>query len=228
MSRDQVFRWGGVVAGAVLMAFGIVVIVLAINGHNTVTTELKQQKIAGTPDMTPSAIKAEGPRQASRTSATRVHRRWANSRCRQRGALLRPVHEHPCTGGDRRLRVLGDGPVPGKAGRAKIAARAGGGRATPTTQSPISSASLCQTEPGTSGSPRPRSRPRSTRVTWRLSFAVQPRRRHRTHPRRDRVRHPRAGRDGSTTERGASRQHRLRARADRARDELGIKRGRCV
>ena len=60
MRRDQVFRWGGVGAGAVLIVFGIVVIVLAINGHNTVTTELKQQKITGTPDMTPSAIKAEG------------------------------------------------------------------------------------------------------------------------------------------------------------------------
>jgi hypothetical protein len=58
--RDQVFRWGGVVSGAILMVFGIVVIVLAINGHNTVTTELKQQNITGTPDMTPSAIKAEG------------------------------------------------------------------------------------------------------------------------------------------------------------------------
>ena len=35
-------------------------IVLAIGGHNTVTTELKQQKITGTPDMTPTAIKAAG------------------------------------------------------------------------------------------------------------------------------------------------------------------------
>ncbi len=60
MKRDQVFRWGGVAAGAVLVAFGIVVIVLALNGHHTVTTELKQQKITGTPDMTPTAIKAEG------------------------------------------------------------------------------------------------------------------------------------------------------------------------
>ena len=60
MRRDQVFRWGGVIAGAVLFVFGIVVIVLAISGHNTVTTELKQQKITGTPDMTPAAIKAEG------------------------------------------------------------------------------------------------------------------------------------------------------------------------
>jgi hypothetical protein len=60
VSRDRVFRWGGIASGAVLIAFGIVVIVLAINGHNTVKTELKQQKITGTPDMTPTAIKAAG------------------------------------------------------------------------------------------------------------------------------------------------------------------------
>jgi hypothetical protein len=58
--RDQVFRWGGVVSGVVLVVFGIVVVVLALNGHHTVTTELKQQKITGTPDMTPQAIQAEG------------------------------------------------------------------------------------------------------------------------------------------------------------------------
>ena len=54
------FRWGGVASGAVLIIFGIVVIVLAVNGHRTVTHELKQQKITGTPDMTPEAIKAAG------------------------------------------------------------------------------------------------------------------------------------------------------------------------
>jgi hypothetical protein len=60
VSRNQVFRWGGVVSGAILIVFGIVVIVLALNGHHTVTNELKQQKITGTPDMTPTAIKAAG------------------------------------------------------------------------------------------------------------------------------------------------------------------------
>ena len=54
------FRWGGVASGVILVVFGIVVIVLAVNGHRTVTTELKQQKITGTPDMTPEAIKAAG------------------------------------------------------------------------------------------------------------------------------------------------------------------------
>lgn len=60
MSRDKIFRWGGVASAAVLIAFGIAVIVLAIDGHQTVTSQLKQQKITGTSDMTPTAIRAEG------------------------------------------------------------------------------------------------------------------------------------------------------------------------
>lgn len=57
---QRVLKVGGLVSGAVLIVFGIVVIVLAVNGRNTVNTELKQQQIVGTPDMTPTAIKAEG------------------------------------------------------------------------------------------------------------------------------------------------------------------------
>jgi hypothetical protein len=60
VSRDKVFRWGGVASGAILVAFGVVVIVLAVNGHSTVSSELKKQQITGTPDMTPQAIAAEG------------------------------------------------------------------------------------------------------------------------------------------------------------------------
>jgi hypothetical protein len=57
---QRVLRIGGLVSGAVLIVFGAVVIVLAVDGRNTVHDELKQQQIVGTPDMTPSAIKAEG------------------------------------------------------------------------------------------------------------------------------------------------------------------------
>src|SRR5499427_3780182 len=60
VTSRKVLQIGGVISGGVLIAFGIVVIVLAINGRNTVHDELKQQQITGTPDMTPSAIKAEG------------------------------------------------------------------------------------------------------------------------------------------------------------------------
>jgi hypothetical protein len=52
-------EWGGYAAGAVLIAFGIAVIALALNGRSTVHDLLKDEKIMGTPDMTPAAIKEE-------------------------------------------------------------------------------------------------------------------------------------------------------------------------
>ena len=53
------FEIGGVVAAAVLIAFGIAAIFMGVNGRSTVTNSLKQEKIVGSPDMTPAAIKAE-------------------------------------------------------------------------------------------------------------------------------------------------------------------------
>ena len=50
---------GGVVAGVVLIAFGVAAIVLGVNGKNTVRSELKSQAIVGSPDMSPSGIAAE-------------------------------------------------------------------------------------------------------------------------------------------------------------------------
>jgi hypothetical protein len=48
-----------VIAAAVLIALGITTVVMSFNGHDTVGNSLKQEYIVGTPDMTPSAIKAE-------------------------------------------------------------------------------------------------------------------------------------------------------------------------
>jgi hypothetical protein len=53
------FEIGGVVAAAILIAFGIASIVMASNGQSTVNTSLEAQQIYGTPDMTPTAIKPE-------------------------------------------------------------------------------------------------------------------------------------------------------------------------
>jgi hypothetical protein len=50
---------GGFVAGAILIAFGIAVIVLGVNGRSTVNSGLGDEKITGTPDMTPAGIRAE-------------------------------------------------------------------------------------------------------------------------------------------------------------------------
>jgi len=55
----RLFEIGGVVAGVILIGFGIAALVLGINGRGTVHNSLKQEKIVGTPDMTPAAIAAE-------------------------------------------------------------------------------------------------------------------------------------------------------------------------
>jgi F0F1-type ATP synthase membrane subunit c/vacuolar-type H+-ATPase subunit K len=53
------FEIGGVVAAAILIAFGITAIVMGVSGRNTVHKSLKQEDIVGTPDMTPAAIAVE-------------------------------------------------------------------------------------------------------------------------------------------------------------------------
>jgi hypothetical protein len=55
----KIFEVGGLIAAVVLVAFGIAAIVLGANGINTVHTSLVQEKITGTPDMTPAGIAAE-------------------------------------------------------------------------------------------------------------------------------------------------------------------------
>ena len=55
----KVFELGGVLAAAVLIAFGIVAIVMGVDGRSTVNSSLKKELIVGSPDMTPAAITAE-------------------------------------------------------------------------------------------------------------------------------------------------------------------------
>jgi hypothetical protein len=50
---------GGFISGAILIAFGVAVIALGANGRSTVASNLKQEQIVGTPDMTPALIKDE-------------------------------------------------------------------------------------------------------------------------------------------------------------------------
>jgi hypothetical protein len=52
-------EWGGFAAGAILVTFGIVAIVMGFNGRSTVSDSLKLEKITGTPDMTPALIAKE-------------------------------------------------------------------------------------------------------------------------------------------------------------------------
>ena len=52
-------RVAGIAAGIVLIVFGLAAIVVGVAGRSTVRDNLAAERIVGTPDMTPKAIKAE-------------------------------------------------------------------------------------------------------------------------------------------------------------------------
>ena len=54
MSRP--FRLGGIVAGLVLIAFGVGAIVIGLAGRGEVNATIAQEQIVGSPDMTPALI----------------------------------------------------------------------------------------------------------------------------------------------------------------------------
>jgi len=55
----KLFEIGGLVAAVVLIVFGAVAIAMGANGRTTVNKSLQNEYIVGSPDMTPSAIRAE-------------------------------------------------------------------------------------------------------------------------------------------------------------------------
>src|SRR5439155_10533918 len=55
----KLFEWGGFGAGAILVAFGVVAIVMGFSGRATVADSLKLEKIVGSADMTPALIAKE-------------------------------------------------------------------------------------------------------------------------------------------------------------------------
>ena len=59
MRNNKIFKYGGIVASVVLIAFGAGSIAIGGWGINNVRDNLGLEQIAGSPDMTPSAIKAE-------------------------------------------------------------------------------------------------------------------------------------------------------------------------
>jgi hypothetical protein len=62
-TRSDLFRkllqWGGFGAGAILVAFGVVAIIMGFSGRATVADSLKLENITGSPDMTPALIAKE-------------------------------------------------------------------------------------------------------------------------------------------------------------------------
>ena len=64
----KVFEIGGLVAAAVLIAFGVASIAMSVNGRSTVRDSLKLEQITGSADMTPAGIKTE----ASKAGLTNI------------------------------------------------------------------------------------------------------------------------------------------------------------
>jgi hypothetical protein len=56
---SKLFKYAGIAAGVVLIAFGIGSIVTGVNGRETVHDNLALEQITGSPDMTPAALAAE-------------------------------------------------------------------------------------------------------------------------------------------------------------------------
>ena len=58
MTGRRILEIGGIIAGTLMIAFGIGALVMSINARNTVGNELKSQQIVGSADMNPTDIKA--------------------------------------------------------------------------------------------------------------------------------------------------------------------------
>jgi hypothetical protein len=77
------FEIGGLIAAAVLIAFGVAAIAMGFSGRSTVSSSLTQEQITGTPDMTPQAIGSEVA--AAQTAQTQLF-----TKLRAAGAKVTP------------------------------------------------------------------------------------------------------------------------------------------
>jgi len=57
MNGRRILEIGGLIAGILMIAFGVGALVLSINARSTVSNELSREAIVGSPDMNPADIK---------------------------------------------------------------------------------------------------------------------------------------------------------------------------
>jgi hypothetical protein len=58
MTKRKLFEYGGMLAGVVLIAFGIGALLMSFDARSTTRDEIKREQIAGSDDMSPSGIQA--------------------------------------------------------------------------------------------------------------------------------------------------------------------------
>ena len=69
MDSRRVLEIAGIIAGVLMIAFGIGALVMSINARNTVSTQIKAEQIVGSPDMNPTDI-AAAAKEAGLTEVT--------------------------------------------------------------------------------------------------------------------------------------------------------------
>jgi hypothetical protein len=72
--KKKFLKYGGILAGVVLVAFGIGALAMGIAGRHEMRQDVKREAIVGSPDMTPAGSKAEAKKAAS-TGASSPARR---------------------------------------------------------------------------------------------------------------------------------------------------------
>ena len=100
---SKLFRYGGIAASIILIAFGIGALYMGVNGRDQVRSDLAREQIVGTPDSTIPGQKVDTGSEAkafaascastrSRPPAARPTRRWAatSTRTASRPATRRP------------------------------------------------------------------------------------------------------------------------------------------
>jgi hypothetical protein len=128
----KVWEIGGIVAAAILVAFGIGALVMSINGRSTVGSNLKEQQIVGTADMTPAGITAEvkqaGLKNVSIPSCSVANKTVLNGATARCFAQYMQIHALEATGGFVYSQM---GQYEAQAGAPKAQLAAGGGTNNP-------------------------------------------------------------------------------------------------
>lgn len=148
MSRP--FRLGGIIAGLVLMVFGIGAIVIGFAGRSEVNDNLEQEQIVGTPDMKPSltaaAVKEAGLENVTVPTCDVAGKPIANGGDAKCFASYMRVHALKATGGETYAQMpqfaTADGKGTSEAADAVKDPKTGAPQSTPARQVWISETAL--------------------------------------------------------------------------------------
>lgn len=148
MSRP--FRLGGIIAGLVLLAFGIGAILIGVAGRSEVNDNLKREQIVGTPDMKPSltaaAVKEAGLKNVSVPTCDVAGKPISNGGDAKCFASYMRVHALEATGGKTYAQMpqfaTADGEGTGEAADAVKDPKTGAPQSNPARQVWISETAL--------------------------------------------------------------------------------------